>query len=188
MKNENGLYPNCYLKNFYIEKVIHTLKKKYSYDNIHQIPKLDKIVLNSAVKSELDKTSLQQILKDIESISGQKAVFRKAKRSISNFKLRKGMSIGVMVTLRRVTMYNFFYKLVNLSLPNIRDFRGVHNHLDGYGNYNLGIIDHTIFPEITMESGKRNIGLDISIVTTTSSDNEARELLRLLGMPFIKKK
>ena len=127
---------------------------------------------------------MQEVVKDITIISGQKPVITRARTSVANFKVREGMPSAVMVTLRGPNMWDFLLRLLSVTLPNIRDFRGVGRKLDGRGSYNLGIADHTIFPEITVDPGRKNIGLDIAIVTTARSDDEGRELLRLLGMPF----
>lgn len=176
-----------YLKKFYIETIAPELKKKFGYENVHQVPKVSKIVINSGFDASKDKNFIADLQKDLTSITGQHAVITKAKKSVSNFKLREGMPIGCMVTLRGGRMYDFLLRLVAISLPAIRDFRGVNSKLDGNGNYNLGISDHTIFPEITGDTGSRgNIGMDITIVTTASNDEEGRELLRQLGMPFRK--
>jgi len=172
------------LKQFYREKVVPELIRARGYKNAHQVPTLEKIVLNSRIKSESDKNWVQEVVKDITNIAGQKPVITKARQAVANFKVREGMPVGVMVTLRGPVMWDFLLRLLSVSLPNIRDFRGVSRKFDGRGNYNLGIGDHTIFPEITMEPGRKNVGLDITIVTTAHSNDEGRELLRLLGMPF----
>jgi len=172
------------LKKFYLETVVPELAKTRGYKNPHQVPTIDKIVLNSRIDSEADKNWVQEVVKDITMISGQKPVITRAKTSVANFKVRENMPVAVMVTLRGPNMWDFLMRLIAVTLPNIRDFRGVGRKLDGRGSYNLGIGDHTIFPEITMEAGRKNIGLDIAIVTTAHTDDEGRELLRLLGMPF----
>jgi large subunit ribosomal protein L5 len=172
------------LKQFHREKVVPELIRARGYKNAHQVPTLEKIVLNSRIKSESDKNWVQEVVKDITNIAGQKPVITKARQAVANFKVREGMPVGVMVTLRGPAMWDFLLRLLAVSLPNIRDFRGVSRKFDGRGNYNLGIGDHTIFPEITMEPGRKNVGLDITIVTTAHSDDEGRDLLRLLGMPF----
>lgn len=175
------------LKKQYLETVVPALKKSQGYKNTHQVPSLTKIVINSAFKADADKNHQAEVVKDITKISGQKPVVTRAKKSISNFKVREGMPLGVMVTLRGAKMYEFLYRLTAVALPMIRDFRGVGNKLDGQGNYSLGITDHTIFPETQGDgSNKANIGMDITIVTTATGDDEARELIRLLGMPFRK--
>jgi large subunit ribosomal protein L5 len=172
------------LKKFYLETVVPELIKARGYKNPHQVPTIDKIVLNSRIDSEADKNWVQEVVKDITIISGQKPVITRAKTSVANFKVRENMPVAVMVTLRGPNMWDFLLRLIAVTLPNIRDFRGVGRKLDGRGSYNLGIADHTIFPEITMEAGRKNIGLDIAIVTTAHTDDEGRELLRQLGMPF----
>lgn len=175
------------LKKHYLEKVIPELKKSRGYANIHQVPAITKIVINSAFKADADKNHQAEVLKEITKITGQKPVVTKAKKSISNFKVREGMPLGVMTTLRGAKMYEFLFRLTTVALPMIRDFRGVGNKLDGQGNYSLGITDHTIFPETQGDgSQKANIGMDITIVTTATTDDEARELIRLMGMPFRK--
>ena len=173
-----------YLKQFYLDKVVPELIRTRGYKNPHEVPSLAKIVLNSRIKSESEKNWVAEVVKDITAIAGQKPVITRARASVANFKVREGMPVGVMVTLRGTTMWDFFLRLTAVTLPNIRDFRGLGRKFDGQGNYNLGISDHTIFPEVTMETGRKNIGLDITIVTTAHSDDEGRELLRLLGVPF----
>jgi large subunit ribosomal protein L5 len=172
------------LKKHYIDEVVPALKKSRGYTNLHQVPAIEKVVINSGVNATLDKAALQDTVKDISLICGQKPVITKARTSIANFKLREGMPVGVKVTLRGNRMYEFLYGLLSVALPSIRDFRGVATRLDGRGNYNLGIADHTIFPEISIENVKRTTGMDITIVTTAQTDAEGAELLRLLGMPF----
>lgn len=174
-----------YLKQRYLEKVVPELRKSRGYGNPHQVPTLVKIVLNSAFDAEADKAHTAEVVKEITKLAGQKPVITKARKSVSNFKVREGMPLGCTVTLRGARMWDFLARLTLVALPMIRDFRGVSNRLDGQGNYSLGITDHTIFPETQADGSQRaNIGLDISIVTTASSDDEARELLRHLGMPF----
>jgi large subunit ribosomal protein L5 len=167
--------------------VVPELEKIRGYCNRHDVPKLEKIVVNSAINSSCDKSYVEDLSKDIGLITGQKPVVVVAKKSISNFKLRKGMPNGVKTTLRGETMYDFFLRLICISLPIVRDFRGVSSKMDGRGNYTLGITDHTIFPEINVDREKKTIGMDISFVTTAKTDDEGRDLLRLLGMPFKKK-
>jgi large subunit ribosomal protein L5 len=152
--------------------------------NVHQIPKVAKIVLNSGVKADAEKTVIQELAKDITMITGQKPIITKSRKAVANFKLRENQPIGVKVTLRGRSMYEFLYRLIAVALPTIRDFRGLSGKLDGQGNYNLGITDITIFPEISVETHKAHPGLDIAIITTADTDDEARELLRLFGMPF----
>lgn len=175
------------LKKYYNDVVVPELKKTRGYKNVHEIPALMKININSGVNSSLDKNAAEETCKQIEAICGQKAVITKSKDSVANFKLRENQPVGVKVTLRGPAMYHFMYKLVSVVLPAIRDFRGVPNKLDGKGNYTLGITDHTIFPEVTIDSIKRTMGMDITFVTSAKTDEEGHELLRLLGMPFRKK-
>ncbi|MDA1077635.1 MAG: 50S ribosomal protein L5 [Verrucomicrobia bacterium] len=174
------------LKKVYLENVVPALMKKLGYKNIHEVPKIEKIVINSSFGAEMDKTGIADLRNDIASLSGQAPVIVKAKISVSNFKLRQGMPVGVKVTLRGNQMWEFLYRLVAISLPNIRDFRGVRAKLDGRGNYSLGVTDHSIFPEINVERQRVNVGLDICITTTANDDEEGKELLQLLGMPFRK--
>ncbi|MDA0342713.1 MAG: 50S ribosomal protein L5 [Opitutae bacterium] len=174
------------LKKVYLENVVPALMKKLGYKNIHEVPKIEKIVINSSFGAEMDKTGIADLRNDIASLSGQAPVIVKAKISVSNFKLRQGMPVGVKVTLRGNQMWEFLYRLVAISLPNIRDFRGVRAKLDGRGNYSLGVTDHSIFPEINVERQRVNVGLDICITTTANNDEEGKELLQLLGMPFRK--
>ena len=166
--------------------VLPELMKKFGYVNRLQVPVLDKVVINSGLNATLDRGAIDDTVRDITLIAGQKAVLTKARKSISNFKLREGMPIGVKVTLRGARMWEFTYRFLNIALPNIRDFRGVSPKLDGQGNYTFGVDDHTIFPEISVDGQKRTLGMDISFVTTASSDEQGSELLRLLGMPFRK--
>ena len=174
------------LKKVYLENVVPALMKKLGYKNIHEVPKIEKIVINSSFGAEMDKTGIADLRNDIASLSGQAPVIVKAKISVSNFKLRQGMPVGVKVTLRGNQMWEFLYRLVAISLPNIRDFRGVRAKLDGRGNYSLGVTDNSIFPEINVERQRVNVGLDICITTTANNDEEGKELLQLLGMPFRK--
>ena len=172
------------LQEIYETKVVPELKKLYKYANVHQVPTVEKIVINSRIKAESDKQHIADVQKDVATIAGQKPVTNKARISIANFKVRQGMPLGVSVTLRKANMWEFLLRFTAVTLPNIRDFRGVARKLDGRGNYTIGISDHTIFPEITVETGRKAVGMDITIVTTAKNDDEARELLRLLGMPF----
>jgi large subunit ribosomal protein L5 len=172
------------LKKLYNEQVIAELIKSRSYKNKHQVPKVTKVTLNTGIDAEADKNQIADIVRDLGAIAGQKPVTSKSKKAISNFKLRQGQVVGAHVTLRGNAMWEFLYRLLAVALPTIRDFRGVSSKLDGQGNYNLGISDFTIFPEITVENVKKTMGLDITIVTTAETDDEGRELLKLLGMPF----
>ncbi|MDR1497757.1 MAG: 50S ribosomal protein L5 [Puniceicoccales bacterium] len=175
------------LKQFYLDKIVPELINSRGYKNRHEVPALVKIVINSAFKADADKAHQAEVHKEIAKLAGQKPVVTKARKSISNFKVRQGMPLGVMVTLRSAKMFEFLYRLTAIALPMIRDFRGVSNKLDGHGNYSLGITDHTIFPETLADGSHRhNIGLDISIVTTATTDDEGRDLLRLFGLPFRK--
>jgi large subunit ribosomal protein L5 len=162
--------------------------KEFGYKNKLQVPRLVKIVLNMGIgEGSRNRDIIEQHAKEMELIAGQKPVITKAKRAISNFKIRKGMPVGVKVTLRGKNMYNFLYKLINLSLPKVRDFRGVNpNSFDGRGNFSMGITEQLIFPEISPDQVKRIQGMDIIIVTTAKTNEEARRLLELLGMPFRK--
>ena len=175
------------LKKAYLENVVPELRKLHGYKNIHQVPRLDKIVINSGFDALTDKKEIAETQKDLSSITGQHAVLTKARKSVSNFKLREGMHVGTMVTLRGARMYEFLYELISIALPGIRDFRGVNDKFDGNGNYALGVADHSIFPEIHSDGSKRTMGMDICIVTTAATDDEGRDLLRLLGMPFRKR-
>ena len=172
------------LKKVYLEQVVPELVKSRGYKNKHQVPKITKINLNSGIDAEADKNQIADVARDIAAIAGQKPVLRKSRKAIASFKLREGQVVGCTVTLRGNTMWEFLYRLLAVALPTIRDFRGVPPKLDGQGNYNLGVTDFSIFPEITVENVKKSMGLDITIVTTAETDDEGRELLKLLGMPF----
>ena len=176
------------LKDVYKNEIIDAMVKKFGYKNVMEVPKLDKIVVNMGVGEAKDNAKvLESAVKDMETITGQKAVLTKAKKSIANFKIREGMSIGCKVTLRGEKMYDFMDRLVNLALPRVRDFRGVNpNSFDGRGNYSLGIKEQLIFPEIEYDKIDKVRGMDIIFVTTAKTDEEARELLRLFNMPFAK--
>ena len=172
------------LKKHYVDHVYPELVKLRGYKNKHEVPKLVKINLNSGIDAEADKNQIADVQRDLGLIAGQKPVLSRTRKAISNFKLKEGQITGCHVTLRGESMWEFLYRLLAVALPTIRDFRGVSPKLDGQGNYNLGITDFTIFPEITVENVKKSMGLDITIVTTAETDDEGRELLRLLGMPF----
>ena len=172
------------LKKHYAESVVPALIAARGYKNKHQVPKLEKIVLNTGISADADKNVIADTQRDLSAIAGQKAVLAKSRKAIANFKLKQGQFVGAHVTLRGDAMWHFLMRLLAVALPTIRDFRGVPNKLDGQGNYSIGITDYAIFPEITVESTKRHMGLDITLVTTAGSDDEGRELLRLLGMPF----
>ena len=170
----------------YREKVVPALKEKQGYKNVHQVPRLEKVVVNTSVGSAQDvKAALEDAKKEMEIITGQKPSETRAKESISNFKLREGQPIGAKVTLRGARMYEFMERLIKLSLPRIRDFRGVSPRaFDGNGNYTLGVKDQSIFPEIELDKIKRNIGFDVTIVTSAKTDAEAKALLAEFGFPF----
>ena len=174
------------LKKIYLDEVAPALLKSLGLKNVHQVPKIEKVVLNSSFGAELDKNGVIELKKDMTELSGQAPIVVLAKMSVSNFKLREGMPGGIKVTLRGNVMWEFLLRLIAISLPNIRDFRGVPSKLDGSGNYTLGITDHSIFPEINVERQRTNTGMDISIVTSAQNDAEGAELLKLLGMPFRK--
>jgi len=172
------------LKKTYVEQVVPALTASRGYKNKHQVPKLVKIALNTGISSDADKNTIADTAKDMALIAGQKPLLNRSRKAIANFKLKENQVVGCSVTLRGDSMWHFLMRLLAVALPTIRDFRGVPNKLDGQGNYNIGITDHTIFPEITVESAKRHMGLDITLVTTARTDEEGRELLKLLGMPF----
>jgi len=176
------------LKETYLNEIIPAMEKKFGYTNTMQVPKLSKIVVNMGVGEAKDNAKLlESAMKDMEIITGQKPVTTTAKKSIANFKIREGMKIGCKVTLRGDRMYEFLDRLVNLALPRVRDFRGVNpNAFDGRGNYALGIKEQLIFPEIEYDKIDKTRGMDIIVVTTAKTDEEARELLTLFNMPFAK--
>jgi large subunit ribosomal protein L5 len=155
------------------------------YRNVHQVPRLEKIVINMGVSASLEKSAVDDATKDLATITGRKPVINLSRKSVSNFKLRQGQPIGCRVTLRRDVMYEFFDRLVAAALPRIRDFRGLSTRsFDGRGSYSLGLADQTIFPEIDLDKIKRHQGMDITLVTTAETDEEAHHLLKLMGMPF----
>ena len=172
------------LKKHYLEVVIPALKQSRGYSNPHEVPNLVKVTLNTGINAGADKNLIADSQRDLSSIAGQKAVLTKARKDIANFKLRAGQVVGATVTLRGDNMWYFLSRLLVVALPAIRDFRGVPTKFDGNGNYNLGVTDYSIFPEISLENTKRMMGLDISLVTTAGTDDEGRELLKLLGFPF----
>lgn len=176
------------LKEKYINEVSPALMERFGYKNVMEIPKLEKIVVNMGVGEAKDNSkTLEGAVKELAEITGQKPVITKAKKSVSNFKIREGMPIGTKVTLRGEKMYDFADKLINISLPRVRDFRGVSiNAFDGRGNYALGIKDQLIFPEIDYDKVEKVRGMDIVFVTSAKTDEECRELLSLMGMPFAK--
>ena len=176
------------LKDLYKSEIVDAMVKKFGYKNIMEVPKLDKIVINMGVGEDKDNSKvLDTAVKELETITGQKVVTTKAKNSVANFKIREGMPIGCKVTLRGEKMYEFLDRLVNLALPRVRDFRGVNSaSFDGRGNYALGIKEQIIFPEIEYDKIDKVRGMDVIVVTTAKTDEEARELLRLFNMPFKK--
>lgn len=176
------------LKEQYQNEIVDAMIKKFGYKNIMEVPKLDKVVINMGVGEAKDNSKvLDSAVKDLEIIAGQKAVVTKAKKSIANFKIREGLPIGCKVTLRGEKMYDFADRLINLALPRVRDFRGVSaNSFDGRGNYALGIKEQLIFPEIEYDKVDKVRGMDVIFVTTANTDEEARELIRLFGMPYVK--
>jgi len=172
----------------YLSEVVPALRQSRRYANLHQIPRLEKIVINMGVRSDAEKSALDDAAKDLAAITGRKPAINKSRHSIANFKLRAGQNIGCRVTLRKDAMYEFFDRLVAVTLPRIRDFRGLSpRKFDGRGNYTFGVPDQTIFPEIELEKVKRNQGMDITIVTSAPTDGEALELLKLMGFPFAEK-
>jgi len=173
------------LQQKYMDEVRPALRQKRAYGNVHQVPRMVKIVIHMGVSSALEKAAIDDAAKDLGSITGRKPVIDKSRKSVANFKLRQGQPIGCHVTLRREVMYEFFDRLVSTALPRIRDFRGLSPRaFDGRGNYSLGLDEQTIFPEIDLDKIKRHQGMDVTIVTTAQTDAEALELLKLMGMPF----
>ena len=176
------------LNTYYKNEVAPALMKKFEYKSVMQIPKLDKVVINVGVGDAKENSkAIDAVIADITAITGQKAVPTYARKSVANFKLREGMKIGVKVTLRGETMYEFVDRLFNFSLPRVRDFKGINpNAFDGRGNYSLGLKEQLIFPEIEYDKVEKIRGMDICFVTTANTDEEARELLRLMGAPYAK--
>jgi large subunit ribosomal protein L5 len=175
----------------YKGRVVPVLREKLGYKNLLQVPKVDKVVVNTCIPAHVSdlKQALEDAKKELALITGQKAAETKAKKSISNFKLRKGQTIGAKVTLRGDRMYEFLERLIKMALPRIRDFRGISaKAFDGRGNYTLGVHDQSIFPEVELDRIKRNVGFDITIVTTARTNDEAKALLTELGVPFSDKK
>ena len=176
--------PRLYEK--YQNEVRPALKERRSYKNLHQVPRMEKIIVHMGVSASLEKGAVDDAARDLAMITGRKPVINLARKSIANFKLREGQAIGCRVTLRREVMYEFFDRLVATALPRIRDFRGISSRsFDGRGNYSLGISDQTIFPEIELDKIKRQQGMDVTIVTSATTNDEALELLKLMGMPFV---
>jgi large subunit ribosomal protein L5 len=177
------------LYNKYVNDVVPALKAKHKYRNVHQIPRLMKIVVNMGISASLEKNAIDDAAKDLALITGRKAVISKSRHSIANFKLREGLPIGCRVTLRRDAMYEFFDRLIATALPRIRDFRGLSpRKFDGRGNYTFGIAEQTIFPEIELDKIKRTQGMDVTIVTSAPNDAEALDLLKLMGFPLAEAK
>jgi len=173
----------------YVDEVVPALKERHQYRNVHQIPRMEKIVVNMGVPATLEKGALEDAAKDLALITGRKAATSRSRHSIANFKLREGQPIGCRVTLRKDAMYEFFDRLVAVTLPRIRDFRGLSpRKFDGRGNYTFGIADQAIFPEIELDKIKRQQGMDVTIVTSAPTDTEALDLLKLMGFPFTESK
>jgi large subunit ribosomal protein L5 len=170
----------------YKEHVLPALKQRHAYKNVHEVPRVEKVVVNTSIGSQPDvKQALDEAKAELSLITGQQPVETRAKKSIANFKLRKNQLIGAKVTLRGERMYEFLERLIKAALPRIRDFRGVSpRSFDGHGNYTLGVSDQSIFPEVELDKIKRNIGFDVTIVTTAQTDEEAKSLLSEMGMPF----
>jgi large subunit ribosomal protein L5 len=169
----------------FVKEVKPALREKRQYRNVHQVPRIEKIVINMGVSASLEKGAVEDAARDLAMITGRKPVINLSRKSIANFKLRENQPIGCRVTLRRDVMYEFFDRLVATALPRIRDFRGLSTRsFDGRGNYSLGVSDQTIFPEIELDKIKRQQGMDITIVTSAPTDGEALDLLKLMGMPF----
>ena len=172
----------------YVNEVRPALIQQRGYKNLHQVPRIEKIVVNMGVSAELDKAAVEDAAKDLASITGRKPVIAKSRKSIANFKLREGQAIGCHVTLRRDVMYEFLDRLVAATLPRLRDFRGMTPRaFDGRGNYSLGLAEQTVFPEIELDKIKRTQGMDVTIVTSGRTNEEARDLLKLMGFPFSEK-
>jgi large subunit ribosomal protein L5 len=172
----------------YLSEVRPAMQEKRKYQNVHQVPRIEKIVVNMGVSASQEKGALEDAARELAQITGRKPVISLSRHNIANFKLRLGQAIGCRVTLRREVMYEFFDRLVGAALPRIRDFRGVSpRSFDGRGNYSLGVSEQTIFPEIELEKIKRTQGMDVTIVTSAPTDDEALDLLKLMGMPFAAK-
>ena len=173
------------LKTKYAEEIVPALVKEFGYKSVMQCPRLEKIIINQGLgQAVADKKIIDVAQAELSLIAGQAAVVTKSKKDISNFKLRKGVPIGVRVTLRDVKMYEFLERLIRVSLPRVRDFRGISAKLDGRGNYTLGIKEHTIFPEVDIEKVTKILGIEISFVTSANTDEEASKLLKAFGLPF----
>ena len=189
LEDKNEMMIPVRLMEYYKTNIVSNLMKTFNYKSVMQVPKLEKIVVNMGVGAAVtDSKLLDEAVKELEAITGQKAAIRKARKSISNFKLREGMNIGAKVTLRSKRMYEFLDRVVNIALPRVRDFRGLSDKsFDGRGNYTIGVKEQIIFPEINIDNINKIIGMDITFVTTAKTDNEAYELLKSFGVPFIKK-
>jgi large subunit ribosomal protein L5 len=175
------------LKESFQTKISPELVKKFGYENVNMVPKLEKIVINSGVSSKKEREVLQETLKTLTTISGQKPITTKASKAVANFKIREGQAIGAKVTLRNAMMYDFLTRLIHNALPRVRDFRGIKaTGFDGFGNYSMGITDQTIFTEIDLDKIKHMIGMNITFVTTARNDEECKALLEMLGLPFAK--
>ncbi|MEO8232401.1 MAG: 50S ribosomal protein L5 [Ignavibacteriota bacterium] len=188
-KQEKEIRITPRLGEVYKKEIIPALVKTFSYKSVMQVPKLDKIVVNMGVGAAVaDQKIMDEAVKELETITGQKVSVRKSKKAISNFKLRENMNIGAMVTLRKERMYEFLDRLINVALPRVRDFKGLSDKsFDGRGNYTMGVKEQIIFPEINVDKITRVMGMDITLVTSANTDNEASELLKAFGFPFIKK-
>lgn len=175
------------IKDTYKNEVVAEMTKRFGYENIHMVPKLQKIVLNSGVSTKRERDVLTEAINMLSTITGQKAVATKARNSCAGFKIREDQPIGAKVTLRNQMMYDFMARLINAALPRVRDFRGIKKSgFDGFGNYTMGVVDQSIFTEIDLDKIKHTIGMNISFVTSAKTDEEGRALLELLGMPFEK--
>lgn len=176
------------IKNRYREEVVPAMMKTFNYSNVMQVPRLEKVVLNMGLGEALENARiLDTSMEELATITGQRPVLTRARKSIANFKLREGNPIGCCVTLRRMRMYDFIYRLLNIALPRVRDFKGVsHRGFDGRGNYTLGVREQLIFPEVNYDDVEKIKGMNITIVTSAKTDEEAKELLALIGMPFRK--
>lgn len=178
------------LKEIYKKDIVPSLKERFKYRNVMQVPRLQKIVLNMALSHEKinkERKIVDEAANILTAVTGQKAVVTRAKKAIANFKLREGMNLGAKVTLHGENMWEFLYRLVNITLPRVRDFRGIpHRGFDGHGNYSLGIKEHTVFVEIDIEKVIQTLGMDVIFVTSAKTDEEGRALLESLGMPFRK--
>ena len=174
------------LKEEYKEEIVPALMEKFEYDNIMEVPEIEKIIINMGLGDAPENANiLDEAVDSVRAITGQDPVVTRAKKSVANFKIRKGMPVGCKATLRKDKMYEFLYKLINVALPRVRDFRGLPTKsFDGRGNYSLGITNYTVFPEVDVEEVSQILGMDIVIVTSAETDEEAKELLSLMNMPF----